>query len=201
MYLADVAQVSFGAKEETSISRVNGKDAITIQLMRDSQVNLIALAKATRQVVSRLNDDLKSQDIELVVQSDTARYMERNIRIIEELALIGALLSVAVLWLFLRNIRLVLVIVLAIPVSILGAFNFFFGFGVSINTLTLVGIALAVGMLLDTGVVVLENIIRLLASHRDRDNSSDPGHLRGLAVHCRIDHHHGDRVHAVLFLL
>ncbi len=171
VYLADVAQVSFGAKEETSISRVNGKDAITIQLMRDSQVNLIALAKATRQVVSRLNDELKSQDIELVVQSDTARDMERNIRIIEELALIGALLSVAVLWLFLRNIRLVLVIVLAIPVSILGAFNFFFGFGVSINTLTLVGIALAVGMLLDTGVVVLENIIRLLASHRDRDTA------------------------------
>lgn len=171
VYLRDVATVSFGTQEETSISRVNGMEAITIQLTRDSQVNLIDLAHTVRKVVSRLNDELASEGAEIVIQSDTAADMERNINLIEELALTGALFAICVLWLFLRNLNLVSVITLAIPISILAAFNCFYAFGVSINTLTLVGIALAVGMLLDTGVVVLENIMRLLSLHRDRDTA------------------------------
>jgi ABC-type multidrug transport system ATPase subunit/predicted RND superfamily exporter protein len=86
--------------------------------------------------------------------------MEDNINSIIELALVGGLLAVFVLWIFLRNIRLVLVIGLAIPISIYTAFNFFYAFDISINSLTLVGMALAIGMLLDNSVVVLENIYR-----------------------------------------
>jgi multidrug efflux pump subunit AcrB/ABC-type multidrug transport system ATPase subunit len=171
VYLRDVAQVTFGAKEETSISRVNGMDAVTIQLSRDSQANMIELAHTTRAIVDRLNRDLKPEEIETVIQSDAARDMERNLNIIKQLALTGALLAMAVLWFFLRKFKLVTVIVFAIPVSILCAFNFFYGFGITINMLTLMGIALTVGMLLDNGVVVLENIMRLRATHRDRDTS------------------------------
>ena len=171
VYLRDVATVTFGVKDETSISRVNGKDAATVTLTRDSQVNLIELAHTTRGVIDRINKDLASEDIQIVVQSDTAKDMERNITLIKELALTGAILAIAVLWFFLRNLRLVTVIVLAIPISIFTAFNLFYAFGISINSLTLVGIALAVGMLLDNGVVVLENIIRLLSLHRDRDTA------------------------------
>ncbi len=87
--------------------------------------------------------------------------MEDNINQIIRLALTGALLAIFVLWVFLRNVRLVLLVALAMPISIFTAFNFFFAFDISINSLTLIGIALAVGMLLDTSVVVLENIYRL----------------------------------------
>jgi multidrug efflux pump subunit AcrB/ABC-type multidrug transport system ATPase subunit len=171
VYLRDVATVTFGATEETSISRINGMESITIQLTRDAQANLIDLAHSVRNLVAQLNKDFASQGIEIVIQTDTALDMENNIKNIEELALMGALLAVAVLWLFLRNMKLVMVIVLAIPISVLAAFNFFYSFGVSINTLTLVGIALAVGMLLDNGVVVLENTMRLLSLKRDRDTA------------------------------
>jgi multidrug efflux pump subunit AcrB/ABC-type multidrug transport system ATPase subunit len=171
VFLKDVATVSFGSKKETSYSRVNGADAVTIQLTRDSQANLIDLARSVRKVVKHLNEELVSQDATVVIQTDQAADMEHNINIIEQLALMGALFAMAVLWLFLRNFRLVAVIVFAIPISILTAFNCFYAFGISINTLTLVGIALAVGMLLDNGVVVLENIMRLLAAHRDRDTA------------------------------
>jgi multidrug efflux pump subunit AcrB/ABC-type multidrug transport system ATPase subunit len=166
--LRDVANVTFGSKEETSISRVNGKDAITIQLVRDSQANLIDLSHNTRGVINRLNSQLASQDVQIVVQSDSSEEMEKNLNLIIELALIGGLMAIIILWLFLRNIKLVAIIAIAIPISIFTAFNFFYAFGITINSLTLVGIALAVGMLLDNGVVVLENIMRLLAAHRDR---------------------------------
>ncbi len=171
LYLRDVATVTFGTKEETSISRVNGMDAVTVQLTRDSQSNLIELARNVRGVVERLNRELGPEEVQIVIQSDTAEDMEKNLNTVKQLALTGGLLAVAVLWLFLRNLRLVSVIVLAMPVSVFAAFNFFLAFDISINILTLMGIALAVGMLLDNGVVVLENIMRLMAAHRDRDTA------------------------------
>lgn len=156
----DVAKVYFGVKEETSYSRVNGKDAITLTLVNDDQANLIDLSHTTVDMIDKLNKKLAYKDIEIVVQSNTAEIMEDNINSIIELALVGGLLAVFVLWIFLKNIRLVLVIGLAIPISIYTAFNFFYAFDVSINSLTLVGMALAIGMLLDNSVVVLENIYR-----------------------------------------
>jgi len=169
--LKDVGEVRIGVKEETSISRVNGGEAISIELVRDTQVNLIELSHTTRAVIDRLNRDLASQGIEIVIQSDTAEVMEKNIDLIKQLALIGGLLAVLTLWIFLRNIRLVFVIALAIPISVLTAFNFFYAFDISINSLTLVGMALAIGMLLDNSVVVLENIYRLVSGGKDINTS------------------------------
>ncbi|MDZ7378449.1 MAG: efflux RND transporter permease subunit, partial [candidate division KSB1 bacterium] len=110
-------------------------------------------AKAT---VARLNDELRGKDLEIVIQSNVADDMENNVNLIIKLALVGGCLAVAVLWLFLRNLRLVATIVLAIPISIFTALNLFYAFGITLNSLTLVGMALVVGMLLDNSVVVLE---------------------------------------------
>lgn len=159
--LKDVASITFGTKEETSYSRVNGKDAITILLVNDKSVNLIDLSHKTRKTIAKLNDDLKQIGVELVIQSDSAETMESNINQIINLALIGGLLAVVILWFFLRNIRLVAAVALSIPISVYGAFNFFYALGITINSLTLVGMALAIGMLIDNSVVVLENIYRL----------------------------------------
>ncbi len=163
--LKDVAEVYFGVKEETTLSRVNGLDAISLLLVSDSQANLIDLSHRTREVIARLNSKLASSEVEIVIQSDTAETMEKNIDQIISLALVGGLLAIFVLWIFLKNVRIVAIIALAIPVSVFSAFNLFYAFGVSINSLTLVGMALAVGMLLDNSVVVLENIYRLAGKH------------------------------------
>ena len=159
--LQDVARVYFGEKEEETISRVNGKDAVSLMVVNDARANIIDLSHNIRKEIDRLNRKYEAYDIEVTVQDDTAEMMEDNIDQIINLALTGGLLAVFILWVFLRNVSLVTVVALAMPVSIYTAFNFFFGFGVTINSLTLVGIALAVGMLLDTSVVVLENIYRL----------------------------------------
>ncbi len=159
--LKDVAKVYFGTKDQTSYSRVNGKDAVSITLINDSQSNLIDLSHKTLAIIDKLNKTLAEKDIQISVQSNTADTMEKNLHQIGELALVGALLAVFILWIFLKNIQLVSIITLAIPISIFTAFNFFYASDITINSLTLVGMALAVGMLLDNSVVVLENIYRL----------------------------------------
>jgi len=173
--LKDIADVYFGVKEQTSLSRINGKDAVTLQLVKDTQVNLINLSHTTREVVDRLNKKLKNADIEIVIQTDTAEDIEKNIDLIIELAVIGAILAVFILWFFLRNLRLVLVIALAMPISIFTAFNLFYAFDISVNSFTLVGLALAVGMLLDNSVVVLENVYR----HLSRGKNAGDAVVRG----------------------
>jgi multidrug efflux pump subunit AcrB/ABC-type multidrug transport system ATPase subunit len=173
--LKDVGTVFFDLKEETSYSRVNGKEAISVSLVNDAQANLIELAHRTNEVVERLNAKLMAADVEIVVESNTAETMENNINQIIELALEGGLLAVLVLWFFLKNVRLVLFIALSIPISVFTAFNFFYSAGISINSLTLVGMALAVGMLLDNSVVVLENVYRLSGTGLSPERSVTQG--------------------------
>ena len=161
VYLKNVADVFFGVKEEESISRVNGLDAVSIALVSDSQANLIELSRKVQERIGILNEKLATKDLEMVVQTNLAETMEKNIDQIMDLALVGGLLAIFVLWIFLKNLKIVSIIALAIPVSVFTAFNLFYAFNVSINSLTLVGLVLAIGMLLDNSVVVLENIYRL----------------------------------------
>ena len=161
VYLKDIATIFFDLKEETTLSRVNGKEAISVTLVNDAQSNLLELSDRTKQRIEKLNEEFKPLDIELIIQSNAADEIEKNIDQVVNLGLSGGLLAVVILWFFLHNIRLVTFIALSIPISILAAFNLFYAFDISINSLTLIGLALAVGMLLDNSIVVLENIYRL----------------------------------------
>lgn len=165
--LRDVADIFYGVKEQSSYSRVNGLDAVTVTLVNDNQANLIDLSHSSINLVKDLNRKLASSGVEIIVQSNTAETMETNINQIIHLAITGGLLAVLILWFFLRNIRLVAIIAVSIPVSVYAAFNFFYAFNISINSLTLVGMALAIGMLVDNSVVVLENIYRLAGQGKD----------------------------------
>ena len=161
VYLKDVATVFFDYKEETTISRVNGMDAISVSLVNGSGENLLSLSKRTLKRIDEVNREVASQDLQLVVQSNSADQISNNISQIVKLAIMGGILAIVVLWFFLRNLSLVFFIALSIPVSVFSAFNIFYAADISINTLTLIGMALAIGMLLDSSIVVLENIYRL----------------------------------------
>ncbi|WP_321295213.1 efflux RND transporter permease subunit [Marinifilum fragile] len=169
--LKDIAYIHYGVKTQTSYSRVNGKEAVTLQLTRDAQSNIIELSEVTLAKIDDLNKELKNKDVEMVVQLNMAETMKTNIDLIIELALVGGILAIFILWIFLKNLRLVTAIALAIPISVYTAFNFFYAYGISINTLTLLGMALAIGMLLDNSIVVLENIYRLAAQKKDADTA------------------------------
>ena len=128
--LRDVAEIFFGVKEQSSYSRVNGLDAVTITLVNDNQANLIDLSHAAINQVNELNKTLASSGVEIVVQNNSAEIMEKNINQIINLAITGGLLAVLILWFFLRNIRLVTIIAVSIPVSVYAAFNFFYAFNI-----------------------------------------------------------------------
>ncbi|MGE5421190.1 MAG: efflux RND transporter permease subunit [Chloroflexota bacterium] len=165
--LRDVADIYFGVKERSSFSRVNGLDAVTITLVNDNQANLIDLSHDALDEIASLNASLSGSGVEIAVQNNNAELMERNIKEIINLAITGGILAVMILWIFLRNMRLVTIIAVSIPISVYTAFNFFYAADISINSLTLVGMALAIGMLVDNSVVVLENIYRLAGQGKD----------------------------------
>ena len=175
IYLHDVADVYFGVKEETSISRVNGMEAVSMLLVSDSQANLIDLSHRVQEQIAKLNQKLASKDVEIVVQTNLAETMENNINQIINLALVGGLLAIFVLWMFLKNFKIVSFIALAMPISVFTAFNLFYAFNISLNSLTLVGLVLAIGMLLDNSVVVLENIYRLSGNKMDPEQAVTQG--------------------------
>ena len=171
LLLSDVAEVFFGVKEQTSLSRINGKDAVSIRLSKGTQANLIALSDATLETIEAINKDLESMGVEMVVQNNQAELMTKNIDQIKNLAVTGGLLAIFVLWVFLRRLKFILSIALAIPISVYTAFNFFYAAGISVNSLTLIGMALAIGMLLDNSVVVLENIYRHVVNKKKKENA------------------------------
>ena len=173
--LRDIAEIFYGVKEQSSFSRVNGLDAVTMNLVNDNQANLIRLSHDAVEQVKRINKDLEAAGVEIIVQNNSAETMEKNINQIINLAITGGLMSILILWFFLRNIRLVTIIAISIPVSVYIAFNFFYAYDITINSLTLVGIALAIGMLVDNSVVVLENIYRLAGSGKDPETSVKQG--------------------------
>ncbi|MGM0464527.1 MAG: efflux RND transporter permease subunit, partial [Bacteroidota bacterium] len=173
--LKDIADIFFGVKEEESYSRVNGLDAVTVNLVYDNQANIIDLSHKTIDVIDELNRRMASSGVEIIVQNNNAEIMEKNIDQIINLALVGGLLAVIILWFFLKNIRLVFIIAFSIPVSVYTAFNLFYAAGITINSLTLVGMALAIGMLIDNSVVVLENIYRLAGSGTGTDEAVKRG--------------------------
>ena len=105
--LKDLATVFFDLKDETTYSRVNGKEAVSVALINDSQANLIELSHRVSDVIEKLNEKLAPLELEIVIQENKAETMENNINQIINLALVGGLLAVFVLWLFLKNMRLV----------------------------------------------------------------------------------------------
>jgi multidrug efflux pump subunit AcrB/ABC-type multidrug transport system ATPase subunit len=171
LLLSDVADVYFGVKEQTSLSRVNGKDAVSIRLSKDTQANLIELSDKALEAINKLNEELEALDVEIVVQSNQAELMTNNIDQIKNLAITGGLLAIFVLWIFLRRLKFILSIALAIPISVYTAFNFFYAYDISINSLTLIGMALAIGMLLDNSVVVIENIYRHVVNKKSTEDA------------------------------
>ena len=167
--LEQIATIVDGGAQRETIARIDGMEAITLSLVRDRQANLLELSGAARAKIDRLNEKLVPHGVELAIVSDAAESIEENIGTIQSLAAIGGLLAIALLWVFLRHLALVAVVALSMPISVLIALNLFYAFDISLNTLSLVGIAVAIGMLLDNSIVVLESIYRQFARHRRAD--------------------------------
>lgn len=164
--LSDVADVRYDYPERRNFQRLNGVNAVTMEVYKASVANIVDVATGVRAVL----DELKAQP--QFAQLQTRIFRDQSEDIINRLAdlrnagLIGGALAVLVLFLFLRNVRSTFIISLAMPISIIFTFTFMyllirlFGSSISLNIISLMGLMLAVGMLVDSAVVVLESIYR-----------------------------------------
>ncbi|MCH7909135.1 MAG: efflux RND transporter permease subunit, partial [Candidatus Hydrogenedentes bacterium] len=165
--LKDVAEVRFGHKDADRISRIDGEHAVMLLLRKDDLANMLRVAKNVYREIDRLNIELAERGVQIKTVMDTAEMVADSIHRVERLALTGVALAVGVLLIFLKRLRTVSIILVAIPVSLLITFNLMYYMELSINLLSLVGFALAIGLLVDNGVVVIENTFRCAARAKD----------------------------------
>lgn len=174
VYLRDIATVVDGVKERQDITRVNGNEAIEMALYKEGDANTVAVAKRVQAKIKQLQDELP-ENAELKILSNQAEFIEKAIDEVKQTAIIGGLLAIVVLYLFLGRFKPTIIIALAIPTSIIATFNLMFANNISLNIMSLGGIALAVGLLVDNAIVVLENIYRKKEQGQDVEQAAIEG--------------------------
>jgi multidrug efflux pump len=157
--LREVADVRLGAENERSLSRSNGVPGISIGVEQISKANTLEVAAAVRAELERLRPQLPPGTL-LEVNHDRSAFIRESIKEVLGALTIALLLVLAVIYLFLGNLRATLIPAVTIPVSIIASFVVMAWFGFSINVLTLLGLVLAIGLVVDDSIVVLENIYR-----------------------------------------
>ncbi len=153
----DVATVKLGHKDRKSINRLNGKEAIEVAIYKEGDSNTVAVAEAVKNQLQEINKQLPNGTT-IAVIDDQSAFIKDAIDNVISAALIGGILAVLIIYLFLKDVIATLIIAVLIPVSVISGFFFMYRAGVTFNIMSLGGIALAVGLLVDNGIVVLENI-------------------------------------------
>lgn len=157
--LRDVATVRRSAQERETISRVNGAEAVELAILRESTSNIVQVADMVRQRIQLLESELP-EGVTFTLVSDQASFIRQAVRDVQQSAIFGGILAVLVLLLFLRHLPTTLIVATAIPISVVATFVLMFSRDITLNIMSLGGLALGVGMLVDSAIVVLESIAR-----------------------------------------
>ena len=157
--IGDVATVRQGPASERTATRLNGKDAITLGVIRNATANPLELSAAVRAMIPKIKENLPP-GTEIEVANDNSVFIDRSIKAVYSTILESVVLVALVIFVFLRTVRASIIPLVTIPVSLIGTFALMALFGFTINTLTLLALVLAIGLVVDDAIVVLENIFR-----------------------------------------
>ncbi len=157
--LKDLARVELGPRDERSMLRFNGTSAVAVGIVRQSKANMVDVADSIRAALPRIDEALPP-GVTLRTAFDQSVYVKRSISETIDTLFLAFVLVVVVIFLFLRNLRATIIPGLAIPVSIVGAFGAMYVLGYSVNTFTLLALILAIGLVVDDAIIVLENAYR-----------------------------------------
>jgi multidrug efflux pump len=157
--MGDVARIEQGPLSERTSTRLNGREAITLGVIRNATANPLDLSAAVRAMIPKLKENLPP-GIEIDVANDNSVFIERSIKAVFSTILEAVVLVALVIFVFLRTFRASIIPLVTIPVSLIGTFALMALFGFTVNTLTLLALVLAIGLVVDDAIVVLENIYR-----------------------------------------
>ena len=182
VYLSQVADVIDGEKDEDSIARINGRRAITLDLLKAQDANIVDTGRDVLRALEVLKKRIPA-DVELRVVNNTAEQVERSINSVKSTIIEGGILTVLIVFLFLQSWRSTIITGLTLPLSVIATFIALNAFGFSLNFLTLMALSLCIGLLIDDAIVVRENIVRHLAMGKNHRAAALEGTEEiGLAV-------------------
>ncbi len=157
--IGDVARVEQGPLSERTATRLNGKESITLGVIRNATANPLDLSAAVRKMIPRIKESMPA-DMQIDVANDNSVFIDRSIKAVYQTILEAVILVALVIFLFLRTLRASIIPLVTIPVSLIGTFALMALFGFTINSLTMLALVLAIGLVVDDAIVVLENIYR-----------------------------------------
>ena len=157
--IGDVARVLQAPQDERTSVRYNGRDALALGVIRQATANPLELSAGVREMLPRIEEDLPD-GVRVEVANDNSAFIDRSIKAVYTTIAEAVVLVALVIFVFLRTLRASIIPLVTIPVSLIGSFALMALFGFSINTLTLLALVLAIGLVVDDSIVVLENIYR-----------------------------------------
>ena len=157
----DVARVELGSQLYNNYVELNGAPSVALPIYQLPGANALAIAKAVRAEMDRLAKSFP-EGVEYTIAYDTTRFISASIKEVIETLFIATLLVVLTVFVFLQDLRTTLIPAVTIPVALIGTFGVMMGMGMSINTLTLFGLVLAIGIVVDDAIVVVENTMRII---------------------------------------
>jgi len=165
--LRDIADVDIGAENERTVARWKGKPAVGLGIVKQSKANTVDVANEIHAALPQLAE-LLPQGVILEVAFDSSEFIKDSISEVQQTLLIALALVVLVVLAFLKSFRATVIPTLAIPISIIGTLTAIYFFGFTINILTLLGFVLAIGLVVDDAIVMLENIYRHMEMGKTR---------------------------------
>ncbi|AET68127.1 cation/multidrug efflux pump [Desulfosporosinus orientis DSM 765] len=180
--IKDIAQVEDGVKARSSIAYYNGSEAISIDIVKQSGQNTTQVAKDVKKEISQIQASLKN-GVQIYIVDDNSLTIQDSVNEVQKTILEGCALAVIIVFLFLRNWGSTLISAVSLPTSIITTFAAMKVMGISLNTMSLMGLSLAVGLLVDDSIVVIENIMRHLNMGKSAIQAAKEGTAEiGLAV-------------------
>ena len=170
--LSDVADVRYDFPTKKSYQRLHGRNAVKVKVMKSSDANMVAVAREVISTLNKIKTDPKMDKLKIYVYRDRAQPILERLKNLRNAGFLGGTLVIFILFFFLRNVRSAMIITTAIPISVLCTFGLMFllrrfaGSEITLNIVSLTGLMLAIGMLVDPAIVVLENIFR----HKQENN-------------------------------
>lgn len=163
VHLSDVARVELGAESYTPVANLNGKTSAAFGVKLASGANALATAQAVKDKLAALEPYFPPElKLSVHIPYDTTPFVRISIKEVVKSLVEAILLVVIIMYVFLQNLRATLIPAIAVPVVLLGTFGVLAAFGFSINTLTMFGLVLAIGLLVDDAIVVVENVERVM---------------------------------------
>jgi HAE1 family hydrophobic/amphiphilic exporter-1 len=163
----DIGWAEDGTKEQRSLARLNGQPNVTLEVIRQSGANTVAVIEGVKLRLAQLRRELPA-DLKLEIIRDQSRYIYQALHEIQKHLVGGSILACLVVLLFMRNWRATVIAAVAIPASVIASFGMMKALGFTLNSVTMLALVLMVGIVIDDAIVVLENIFRFIEEKRMR---------------------------------